>query len=118
MSTSDAVKPSCWKEKGSNAKPSNTDACITKLTQPKIKPDASESPLDQNLWRDIRSHVANRSRFQPQISRFAEKKVKLRPRAYALVSSLSRTTRSFSSCALLMRYSNSLPLWGSSLVTP
>src|SRR6185295_10545998 len=40
MSTSDAVKPSCWKEKGSNAKPSNTDACFTKLTQPKIKPDA------------------------------------------------------------------------------
>ena len=31
---------------GSNAKPSNTDACITKLTQPKIKPDAQESPLD------------------------------------------------------------------------
>jgi hypothetical protein len=31
---------------GSNAKPSNTDACITKLTQPKIKPDAPESPLD------------------------------------------------------------------------
>jgi hypothetical protein len=45
-STSDAVKPSCWKEKGSNAKPSDTDACITKLTQPKIKPDAPESPLD------------------------------------------------------------------------
>src|SRR4051794_39614304 len=33
----------CWKEKGSNAKPSNTDACITKLTQPKIKPDAPVS---------------------------------------------------------------------------
>src|SRR3954471_11335269 len=31
--------PSCWKEKGSNAKPSNTDACITKLTQRKIKPN-------------------------------------------------------------------------------
>jgi putative transposase len=30
----------------SNAKPSNTDACITKLTQPKIKSDAPESPLD------------------------------------------------------------------------
>jgi hypothetical protein len=29
-----------------NAKPSNTDACITKLTQPKIKPDAPESPLE------------------------------------------------------------------------
>jgi hypothetical protein len=29
-----------------NAKPSNIDACITKLTQPKIKPDAPESPLD------------------------------------------------------------------------
>src|ERR1700688_2571449 len=47
-STSGAVKPSCWKEKGSNAKPSNTDACFTKLMQPKIKPDAPDSPLDQD----------------------------------------------------------------------
>jgi hypothetical protein len=39
-------KPSCWKEKGSNARPSNTDACFTKLTQPKIKPNAPESPLN------------------------------------------------------------------------
>src|SRR3954470_3355612 len=46
MSTSGAVKPSCWKEKGSNAKPSNTDACITKLKQPKIKPDAPDSLLN------------------------------------------------------------------------
>src|SRR5271169_335435 len=47
MSTSGAVKPSCWKEKGSNAKPSNTAACFTKLTQPKIKPHAPDHPLDQ-----------------------------------------------------------------------
>src|SRR4051794_1443262 len=46
MSTSGAVKPSCWKEKGSNATPSNTDACFTKLTQPKIKPNAPDSPLN------------------------------------------------------------------------
>jgi len=38
-------QPSCWKEKGSNAKPSNTDACITKLMQPKLQPDAPDSPL-------------------------------------------------------------------------
>ena len=44
---SGAVKPSCWKEKGSNAKPFNTDACITKLTQHKIKPDAPDSHLVQ-----------------------------------------------------------------------
>ena len=37
-------RPSCWKERGSNAKPSNTDACFTKLMQPKIKPDAPDSP--------------------------------------------------------------------------
>ena len=43
-----AVKPSCWKEKGSNVKPSNTDACFTKLMQPKIKPDAPDSPLGQD----------------------------------------------------------------------
>ena len=41
-------KPSCWNEKGSNAKPSNADACFTKLTQPNIKPDAPDSPLDQH----------------------------------------------------------------------
>ena len=35
-------------EKGSNTKPSNTDACFTKLMQPKIKPDAPDSPLDQD----------------------------------------------------------------------
>jgi hypothetical protein len=36
---------------------------------------------------------------------------------YALVSSPSRATRSCSSFALLMRYSNSRPSWGSCLVT-
>ena len=52
---SGTVKPSCWKEKGSNAKPSNTDACFTKLMQPKIKLDAPDFPprsgylLSQNL---------------------------------------------------------------------
>ena len=33
-------------EKGSSKRPSNTDACFTKLTQPNIKPDAPESSLD------------------------------------------------------------------------
>ena len=33
------------RERIKNAKPYNTDACITELTQPKIKPDAPESPL-------------------------------------------------------------------------
>jgi hypothetical protein len=36
------------KRKNSKAKPSNSDACFTKLTQLKIKPDAPESPLDQD----------------------------------------------------------------------
>ena len=43
-------------EKGSNAKPSNTDACFTKLMQPKIKPDVPESPLGQDASRLKISH--------------------------------------------------------------
>jgi hypothetical protein len=35
-------------KRGSNAIPSNTDACFTKLMQPKIKPHAPDSPLDQD----------------------------------------------------------------------
>src|SRR6476659_3449067 len=46
-STSDAVKPSCWKEKGSNAAPSKTVGCFTTNKPHNINPDAPDPLLNQ-----------------------------------------------------------------------
>src|SRR5271168_2699424 len=46
-STSDVVKPSCWKEKGSNAKPSKPVGCFITSKPHNIHPDAPDSLLDQ-----------------------------------------------------------------------
>ena len=46
-STSGAVKPSCWKEKGSNAKPSKTVGCFTTNKPHNINQDAPDPPLNQ-----------------------------------------------------------------------
>src|SRR4029079_18966299 len=44
-STSGAVKPSCWKEKGSNARPSKTVGCFTANKPRNINHDAPDSLL-------------------------------------------------------------------------
>ena len=44
-STSGAVKPSCWKEKGSNARPSKTVGCFTTNKPRNINHDAPDSLL-------------------------------------------------------------------------
>src|SRR6476646_836702 len=46
-STSGAVKPSCWKEKGSNARPSKTVGCFTTNKPRNINHDAPDSLLLQ-----------------------------------------------------------------------
>src|SRR5438874_10863486 len=46
-STSGAVKPSCWKEKGSNARPSKTVGCFTTNKPRNINHDAPDSLLVQ-----------------------------------------------------------------------
>ena len=46
-STSGAVKPSCWKEKGSNARPSKTVGCFTTNKPHNINQDAPDPPLNQ-----------------------------------------------------------------------
>src|SRR6266849_3234985 len=46
-STSGEAKPSCWKEKGSNAKPSKTVACFTTNKPHNINQDAPDPLLDQ-----------------------------------------------------------------------
>jgi hypothetical protein len=45
MSTSGAVKPSCCKEKGSNATQSKLDACSIKRKPHKLKPDEPVTPV-------------------------------------------------------------------------
>ena len=46
-STSGAIKPSCWKEKGSNARLCKTVGCFTTNKPRNINHDAPDSPLVQ-----------------------------------------------------------------------